>query len=438
MVARLHEHGIEVILDVVYNHTAEADELGPDDQLPRPGQRQLLPAAARPQVSLREPHRLRQHAGPAPSACTAAGARQPALLGRRDACRRLPFRPRTGARPRRPWLRPPCALLHRAGAGPAAVALEDDRRALGHRPRRLPARRLPRRLAGMERPLPRHHARLLDRGCLHARRFRAAAVCVVRHLPAAPPCAGGVGQLRGLARRLHAARPGELRAQAQPRQRREQSRRPRPQPQRQLRRRGADGRCGGECTARPHRARAAGQHAALAGHADARRRRRTRPQPGRQQQPLLPGQRDDLDRLVACRRRPARLHREAARAAPAGAALRRPLVRRPGRPARPAGRDLAACGRQRTARRRVAPTERARVRLPDRPSRAAQARRCCCWSMATPATSTSCCPAGSGRRCSTARMRAAKRRGRARASVLYPLPGRAVLVFAAFGHDLRL
>jgi len=29
MVARLHEHGIEVILDVVYNHTAEADEHGP-------------------------------------------------------------------------------------------------------------------------------------------------------------------------------------------------------------------------------------------------------------------------------------------------------------------------------------------------------------------------------------------------------------------------
>jgi glycogen operon protein len=29
MVAQLHAHGLEVILDVVYNHTAEADELGP-------------------------------------------------------------------------------------------------------------------------------------------------------------------------------------------------------------------------------------------------------------------------------------------------------------------------------------------------------------------------------------------------------------------------
>ena len=30
MVKRLHEAGIEVILDVVYNHTAEGDQLGPD------------------------------------------------------------------------------------------------------------------------------------------------------------------------------------------------------------------------------------------------------------------------------------------------------------------------------------------------------------------------------------------------------------------------
>ena len=29
MVARLHEAGLEVILDVVYNHTAEGNERGP-------------------------------------------------------------------------------------------------------------------------------------------------------------------------------------------------------------------------------------------------------------------------------------------------------------------------------------------------------------------------------------------------------------------------
>ena len=35
MVKRLHSFGIEVILDVVYNHTAEGNQLGPTLQLPR-------------------------------------------------------------------------------------------------------------------------------------------------------------------------------------------------------------------------------------------------------------------------------------------------------------------------------------------------------------------------------------------------------------------
>ncbi len=35
MVRNLHAAGIEVILDVVYNHTAEGNHLGSDAQLPR-------------------------------------------------------------------------------------------------------------------------------------------------------------------------------------------------------------------------------------------------------------------------------------------------------------------------------------------------------------------------------------------------------------------
>ncbi|CAM5249070.1 Glycogen operon protein OS=Streptomyces violarus OX=67380 GN=FHS41_001656 PE=3 SV=1 [Streptomyces violarus] len=37
-VKALHEAGIEVILDVVYNHTAEGDDLGPTLSLQGPGQ----------------------------------------------------------------------------------------------------------------------------------------------------------------------------------------------------------------------------------------------------------------------------------------------------------------------------------------------------------------------------------------------------------------
>ena len=47
MVKALHRAGIEVILDVVYNHTAEGNHLGPDAVLQGRRQQELLPALAR-------------------------------------------------------------------------------------------------------------------------------------------------------------------------------------------------------------------------------------------------------------------------------------------------------------------------------------------------------------------------------------------------------
>ena len=44
MVARFHDAGLEVILDVVYNHTAEGNELRPHAVLQGHRQCQLLPA----------------------------------------------------------------------------------------------------------------------------------------------------------------------------------------------------------------------------------------------------------------------------------------------------------------------------------------------------------------------------------------------------------
>ena len=52
MVRALHEAGIEVILDVVYNHTAEGNHLGPDAVVPRHRQRRLLPAGRRRPAAL--------------------------------------------------------------------------------------------------------------------------------------------------------------------------------------------------------------------------------------------------------------------------------------------------------------------------------------------------------------------------------------------------
>jgi pullulanase/glycogen debranching enzyme len=36
LTVRLHASGIEVMLDVVYNHTAEGSEMGPDAEPARP------------------------------------------------------------------------------------------------------------------------------------------------------------------------------------------------------------------------------------------------------------------------------------------------------------------------------------------------------------------------------------------------------------------
>ncbi len=65
MVKTLHPAGLEVILDVVYNHTGEGNQLGPDAVLSRHRQLRLLPARAGGPALLRRLHRLRQHAQPA-------------------------------------------------------------------------------------------------------------------------------------------------------------------------------------------------------------------------------------------------------------------------------------------------------------------------------------------------------------------------------------
>ena len=81
-VRRLHAAGIEVILDVVYNHTAEGNELGPTLSYPRPRQRQLLSPRPRQQAAIHQRYRHGQHAQPGASACAAAGHGLAALLGK--------------------------------------------------------------------------------------------------------------------------------------------------------------------------------------------------------------------------------------------------------------------------------------------------------------------------------------------------------------------
>ncbi len=176
-----------------------------DARLPRSRQRGLLPAAAGQSLAVRGFHRLRQHAEHAPSAGAAAGDGQPALLGERDAGRRLPLRPGAGARPRDQQLRSVVVVLRRHPPGSDPVAREADRRALGSRRARLPGRPVPGRLVGMERALPGRPAPLLARRSRSAARARHPCRRQQRPVSGRRPPADREHQLRDLSRRLHAA-----------------------------------------------------------------------------------------------------------------------------------------------------------------------------------------------------------------------------------------
>ena len=108
-------------------------------------------------------HRLRQHRRLDEPGGAAADPRLAALLGDRDARRRVPLRPRLGSRAHRARRRHAGRLPHHHRPGPGAPLREADRGAVGREHGRLPRRLVPAAVGGVERPLPRHHARLLAR-----------------------------------------------------------------------------------------------------------------------------------------------------------------------------------------------------------------------------------------------------------------------------------
>ena len=156
MVRTLHDAGLEVIVDVVFNHTGEYDETGPavccrgwDDA---GWYRHHADGSYEDTTGCRHSVDLRRRGAPRP------GGRVAAVLGRRAARRRVPVRPGHDAAAGRPRRRPRRAVPRRGGGRPGAVAAQADRRAVGRRPRRLPRRRLPGAVVGVERPVPQHGA----------------------------------------------------------------------------------------------------------------------------------------------------------------------------------------------------------------------------------------------------------------------------------------
>ncbi len=227
MVRAMHAAGLEVVLDVVYNHTAEGGVDGPTLSLRGLDNHSLLPPASRP--PLRGLHRLRQHSRPPAAADAGAGHRLVALLGAGDARRRIPFRPRPGTRPGIGRVRGERDVPVGDRSGPGAVAGQADRRAVGCRSWWLSARPLPRPVGGVERPLPRHGAGVMARHQRSQERCRQAGQRHARPRLSRDGILGRlrrrrsgthvVGQLRHSARRVHPARPGDLRAEAQRAQR---------------------------------------------------------------------------------------------------------------------------------------------------------------------------------------------------------------------------
>ena len=350
MVKALHRAGIEVILDVVYNHTAEGNHLGPMlsfKGIDNASYYRLMPDDPQPLHGL---HGHGQQPQPGASERAAADHGLAALLGHRVPRRRLPLRSRLGARARALRRRPPLGVLRRHPPGPGALAGEADRGAVGSRAGRLPGRQLPRALDGVERDLPRHHARRL------ARRDGVAGVRVALHRLERPlrvrrPPPLGLDQLHHRARRLHARRPRLLQREAQRGQRRGQPRRHGRQPLVELRRRGPDGRPRDHGAARAPAAQLPDDADPLAGRADDHGRRRDGADAARQQQRLVPGQRDLVARLGARppARGPARVHAPPDRAAPDASDLpphavpeRQGLALGPARTRGGSGRTVAA------------------------------------------------------------------------------------------------
>ena len=231
--------GIEVYLDVVFNHTAEGGDDGPTYNF-RGVDNTLYLHAGR--------------AGPLPELTAGAATRSAAIIRWSaitcsTACgtgSRRGASTASGSTWPRCWVATGTATcwssrrsIKRISEDSLLRDTQADRRALG-RGRALPGRHLSRRgpLVGLERPLSRRRPALLARRTGHD--LGPGHPALRQRRPLRGPRAAALDQLHLLPRRIHAQRPGLLQPQAQRGQRRGEPRRQRRQLELELRRRGAD------------------------------------------------------------------------------------------------------------------------------------------------------------------------------------------------------
>ena len=239
MVKALHKAGIEVILDVVYNHTAEGNHLGPMLSfrgVDNKSYYRLVPDDPRHYMDYTGTGNTLNVMHPSVLRLIMDSLRYWVIDCHVDGFR---FDLASALARELYDVDRLSRVLRRHPSGPGALAGQADRGAVGRRPGRLPGRQLPGAVVGVERHLPRHDARLLARRGAR-RRVRAAADRLQRPLPGRRPPPVRVDQLHHRPRRLHAARPRLLQREAQRGQQGGQPRRDRRQPVLELRRRGRD------------------------------------------------------------------------------------------------------------------------------------------------------------------------------------------------------
>ena len=240
MVRELHKAGIEVILDVVYNHTAEGNQLGPTLSF------RGIDNAAYYRLVDKTPEFYMDYTG---TGNTLNVSNPHSLQMIMDSLRYWVtemhvdgFRFDLAAALAREFydVDKLAAFFELVQQDPIVSQVETHRRTVGRRPRRLPGGQLPAALDGMERPVPRHRARLLARRAVDAGRVRVAHHRLIGLVRERGQEARRVHQLRDGARWLHPARPGLLRPEAQRGKRGKRQGRHGRQPLVQLRRRGSD------------------------------------------------------------------------------------------------------------------------------------------------------------------------------------------------------
>ena len=162
MVRAMHLAGLEVILDVVFNHTAEGGAGGPSlcfRGLDNPAYYRLNPADPREYYDTTGTGNSLERRPPGHAAADHGLA---PVLADRDARRRLPVRPGRHPGPPGRRVQPLLRVLQPGRSGPRGVAGQADRRAVGRRADgQLRPRPVPDAVARVERQVPGQHARLL-------------------------------------------------------------------------------------------------------------------------------------------------------------------------------------------------------------------------------------------------------------------------------------